>query len=105
MLVGREPEPPEQLMVGTPEEFDAVQPLPVQFMRMNPVKVSIEVSAFCAWIVLGAVAGTPGLGSCATAHGAVSSAKMNKRRFIASLVRIGGQNQFTCALPRLFSAS
>jgi hypothetical protein len=77
-------------MVGAPEEFDAVHALPAQFMRMNPMNVPIGVPAFSAWIVLGSVAGTPGLGSWATAHEAVSSAKMNKRRFIASSVRIAG---------------
>jgi hypothetical protein len=96
-LAGRKP--PEQLMVGKPDEFDAVQPLPPlpsQFMRMNPIKVP----AFCAWVVLGGAAGTPGPGSWATVSEAVSSARMNKKRFIASV--FAAQNQFTCAPPRYF---
>src|ERR1035438_9096372 len=83
-LVGGRTEPPEQLMVGTPEEFDAVHPLPVQFMRMNWARVPIGLRAFCAWIVLGNVAGLPELGSCATANENVSRAMMDKMRFINS---------------------
>jgi hypothetical protein len=104
MLVVREPEPPEQFTVGTPEECDAAQPLPIQLMGMNPVKIPIDVPGFSAWIVLGVLAGTPGLGSWATAHEAVSSAMIDKRRFIASSVRIVGAElvyKSRCALPRL----
>ena len=80
-------------MVGTPEEFD-VQPLTVQFIRMNPIKFPIEEPAFCAWIVVGAVTGTPGLGPWATAHEVVSSAKMNKMRFIASSFGLPAQKVY-----------
>ena len=95
-------------MVGTPEEFDAVQPLSAQFMRMNRVKVPIELPAFCSWIVVGAVAGTTGLGLWAAENEAVSSAKMNKTRFIASSVRIAGAEPFylrPCRFQRKISAA
>jgi len=88
MLVGSEPELSEEL--GTRGEFDAARPLPVQFMSMNPAKIPIELPVICAWIVLGVVAGTPGLTSWATAHEAVSNAVIDKTRFINSSVRIVG---------------
>ena len=81
-LVGRGPEPPEQLIIGTPEEFDAAHP--VQFKRMNWAKVPIRLCAFCTCIVLGKVAGLLGLGSCATANEDVVRAMMDKMRFINS---------------------
>jgi hypothetical protein len=43
-----------------------------------------------ATLVVGAVAGTPGLSSWATAHEVANSAKMNKARFIVSSVWITG---------------
>ena len=57
----------------------------------------MEVTEFCAWIVVGAVPGIPGLGNQATGDDAVSSAKTNKTRFIVSSFGLAAPNQSMCA--------